>query len=43
MVSDCVTNYSNVANEVPLFAITETNLYVPVIALSTQNNAKLLP
>ena len=41
--SDCVTNYSNVANEVPVFAITETNLYVPVIALSTQDNAKLLP
>ena len=41
--SDCVTNYSNVANEVPVFAITETNLYVPVIALSIQDNAKLLP
>ena len=41
--SDCVINYTNVANEVPIFAITETNLYVPVIALSTQDNAKLLP
>ena len=41
--SDCVINYTNVANEVPIFAITETNLYVPVITLSTQDNAKLLP
>ena len=24
------------------FAITDTNLYVPVVNLSTQNNAKLL-
>ena len=39
--SDCVINYTNVANEVPIFAITETNLYVPVITLSTQDNAKL--
>ena len=41
--SDCVINYTNVANEVPIFAITLTNLYVPVITLSTQDNAKLLP
>ena len=41
--SDCVINYTNVANEVPIFAITETNLYVPVITLSTQDNAKILP
>ena len=41
--SDCAINYTNVANEVPIFAITETNLYVPVITLSTQDNAKLLP
>ena len=41
--SDCVINYTNVANEVPIFAITGTNLYVPVITLSTQDNAKLLP
>ena len=26
----------------PTFTITETNLYVPVVTLSTQNNAKLL-
>ena len=26
----------------PIFTITETNLYVPVVTLSTQDNAKLL-
>ena len=35
--------YTNVANQVPTFTITETNLYVPVVTLSTQDNAKLLP
>ena len=30
-------------NQVPTFTITETNLYVPVVTLSTQDNAKLLP
>ena len=30
------------ANQIPTFAITETNLYVPIITLSTQDNAKLL-
>ena len=34
---------TNVANQAPTFAITETNLYVPVVTLSTQDNAKLLP
>ena len=32
---------SNDAKETT-FAITDTNLYVPVVNLSTQNNAKLL-
>ena len=27
----------------PTFAITETNLYVPLVTLSTQDNSKLLP
>ena len=27
--------YTNVANQVPTFTITETNLYVPVVTLST--------
>ena len=38
----CVIIYTDVANQVPTFAITETNLYVPVVTLSTQDNAKLL-
>ena len=41
--ADCVRIYTNVANQVPTFTITETNLYVPVVTLSTQDNAKLLP
>ena len=32
-----------VNQHVPIFTITETNLYVPVVTLSTQDNAKLLP
>ena len=41
--ANCVIIYTNVANQVPTFTITETNLYVPVVTLSTQYNAKLLP
>ena len=40
---NCVIISTNVANQVPTFTITETNLYVPIITLSTQDNAKLLP
>ena len=29
-------------NQIPTFAITDTKLYVPVITLSSQDNAKLL-
>ena len=39
----CVIIYTDVVDQVPTFAITETNLYVPVVTLSTQDNAKLLP
>ena len=35
--------YTNVANQCATFTITETKLYVPVVTLSTQDNAKLLP
>ena len=35
--------YTNVVNQVPTFTITETNLYVLVVILSTQDNARLLP
>ena len=39
----CVIISTNVANQNPTFTTTETNLYVPVVTLSTQDNAKLLP
>ena len=38
----CVIIYIDVANQVPTFTITETNLYVPAVTLSTQDNANLL-
>ena len=34
---------TNVANQFATFTIAETNLYVLIITLSTQDNAKLLP
>ena len=39
----CVITYTNIADQNPTFTITDTNLYVPVVILSTQDNAKLLP
>ena len=39
----CVIIYTDVANQVPTFKITETNLYVPVVTLSSQDNTKVLP
>ena len=39
----CVIIYIDVAEQVPTFTITETNLYVPVVILSIQDSAKLLP
>ena len=41
--ANCVIIYTDVANQVPTFTITQTNLYVLVVTLSTQDNAKLLP
>ena len=41
--ANCIIIYKNVANQVPTVTITETNLYVPVVTLSTQDNSKLLP
>ena len=35
--------YTDVANQIPTFTTTETNLYIPVVTLSNQDNAKLLP
>ena len=40
---DCVIIYTDVNNQVPTITITETNLYVPIVTLSSQDNAKLLP
>ena len=40
---NCVIISTNVANQNPTFTITETTLHVPVVTLSTQDNAKLLP
>ena len=41
--ANCVIISINNANQVPTFIITETNLYVPVVTLSTQDSSKLLP
>ena len=40
--ANCVIGYINFANQGAAFAITEANLYVPVVTLSTQDNAQLL-
>ena len=37
--ADCVIIYANVANHIPIFTITETNFYAPVLTLSTEDNA----
>ena len=42
MVCSLLIIYTDVVNLFPTFAITETNLYVPVLTLSTKDNAKLL-
>ena len=39
---NCAIVSTNVANQIATFAITDTKLYVPVVTLSTQDNAKLL-
>ena len=40
--STCVFVSTDIANQVATFEITNTKLYVPVVTLSTQENAKLL-
>ena len=40
--ANCVIVYTNVNNQVPTFTITETNFYIPVVTLSTQDNENLL-
>ena len=39
--ANCVIIYTDVAEQVPTFKITEARLYVPVIPLSMQDNAKI--
>ena len=40
--ANCVIVYTYIAYQGATFEITETKLYVPVVTLSTQDNAKLL-
>ena len=40
--ANCLLIVDSVANQVPTFTITDMKLYVPVLTLSTQDNAKLL-
>ena len=41
--ANCVIVYTGVANQGTTFTITKIRLYVSVVTLSTQDNAKLLP
>ena len=41
--ANCVMIYNDAVNHGFTFTITETNLYAPVVTLSTQDDAKLLP
>ena len=40
--TNCVIVSTGIANQVATFSITVTKLYVPVVPLSTQDNARLL-
>ena len=40
--TNCAIISTNVANQNATFEITDTKLYVPVVALSTQDNSKML-
>ena len=40
---NCVVIYTHIANQIATFTIPGTNLYVPIVTLSTQENANLLP
>ena len=40
---NCIIISTDIDNQIPTFTITEANFYVPVVTLSTQDNAKLLP
>ena len=38
----CVMSSNVASNQATMFEVTDTKLYVPVVPLSTQDNAKLL-
>ena len=40
--STCIIVSTNIPNQGATFTMTDTRLYVPVVTLSTQENAKLL-
>ena len=40
--SNCLIVSTDVANQGTMFAITETKLFIPVVTLWNQDNAKLL-
>ena len=40
--ANCVISSTNVANQGATFTISETKLYIPLVTLTTQDNAKLL-
>ena len=40
--ANCFIEAENANNQVPIFAISDTNLYAPVVTLSTQCNVKQL-
>ena len=40
--ADCVIIHTNVVKQVPILAIEETTLYVPIVTFSTQDSSKLL-
>ena len=41
--ANCTIIYTDISNQNPTFTKTEKNLYVPIVTLSTQDNAKLFP
>ena len=40
--ANCLTVTGTVTNQGPMLVITDKNFYIPVVILSTQDNAKLL-
>ena len=40
--ANCFSATGTAANQIPTFTITDTKLYVSVVIISTQDNAKLI-